>query len=481
MQNQEGMERLLAIEKTIIKEMTELQRGLAELKELEAQNQKFIETLKESEKKYRTFLGSIPLRLFIIDKNLHYTYCSQKYAQDLKIKPEEIGGKTDHDFFPRELAEKYTSDNERIMETGNAESFEDRYVVGTQDFTVQMNKTPIRDEKGDINGLLATFWDISEQKRKQEELEKRGADLEELVSLRAAELHMTSERLQGEEIKRREAEALLRLTEEEYNTLFENAESGLATIDEEDMTIIKVNKIFEKIFGISREEVEDQKKLIKFIPEEDRQRVQGIYSARRTRADALPKGQEYWFIDKQGNRKDISLTMVLIPEAKKVAVSLLDLTERNQLRGNLQSLEEKYRGFVENVMVGIAVIQDGGFKFINPKGIEIFGYSPEEFSSRSASEFIHPDDREMFELQLKKINEGGIPQLLSFKISDKNGTQKWLENRISLIHWEGKPASLHFITDITGRKQALDDLFFSVEPFLKLVEAIKRVMSIAKE
>ena len=270
------------------------------------------------------------------------------------------------------------------------------------------------------------------------------------------------------------------LTEEEYNTLFENAESALAVIDEEDMTIIKVNKIFEKVFGISREEVEDQKKLIKFIPEEDRERVQGIYSARRTRADALPKGQEYWFIDKQGNRKDISLTMALIPEAKKVAVSLLDLTEPNQLRQNLQNLEEKYRGFVENAMIGIGVIQDGGFKFINSKGIEIFGYSPEEFTSRSASEFIHPDDREMFELQLRKISEGGLPELLSFKISDKNGTPKWLENRIALIHWEGRPASLLFITDITGRKQALDDLFHSVEPFLMLVEATKRVMSTAK-
>jgi len=481
MQNQdEGMEKLLTIEKTIIKEMIDLQRLVAELKELEAQNQKSIEALKEREKKYRTFLGSIPLRLFIIDKNMHYTYCSQNYAQDLKIKPEEIGGKTDRDFFPRELAEKYTSDNERIMETGNAESFEDRYVVGTQDFTVQMHKTPIRDEKGDILGLLATFWDISEQKRKREELEKRGAELEELLSGRTAELYKTNERLQGEETKRMEVEALLRLTEEEYNTLFENAESALAVIDEEDMTIIKVNKIFEKVFGISREEVEDQKKLIKFIPEEDRERVQGIYSARRTRADALPKGQEYWFIDKQGNRKDISLTMALIPEAKKVAVSLLDLTEPNQLRQNLQNLEEKYRGFVGNAMIGIGVIQDGGFKFINSKGIEIFGYSPEEFTSRSASEFIHPDDREMFELQLKKISEGGLPELLSFKISDKKGTPKWLENRIALIHWEGRPASLLFITDITGRKQALDDLFHSVEPFLMLVEATKRVMSTAK-
>jgi len=126
------------------------------------------------------------------------------------------------------LAEKYTSDNERIMETGNAESFEDRYVVGTQDFTVQMHKTPIRDEKGDILGLLATFWDISEQKRKREELEKRGAELEDLLSGRTAELYKTNERLQGEETKRMEVETLLRLTEEEYNTLFENAESALA-------------------------------------------------------------------------------------------------------------------------------------------------------------------------------------------------------------------------------------------------------------
>ncbi len=46
-----------------------------------------------------------------------YVYCNGNYARDLKISADEIVGKTDYDFYPRELAEKYRADDRRILET----------------------------------------------------------------------------------------------------------------------------------------------------------------------------------------------------------------------------------------------------------------------------------------------------------------------------------------------------------------------------
>ncbi len=55
------------------------------------------DALRESESKYRTLVENIPERIFYKDRNLVYISCNDNYARDLKIKPEEIAGKTDYE------------------------------------------------------------------------------------------------------------------------------------------------------------------------------------------------------------------------------------------------------------------------------------------------------------------------------------------------------------------------------------------------
>jgi PAS domain S-box-containing protein len=123
----EILEKLSTIEKAI-NEMIALRQQIIELKESESRRQKGIEALRTSEKKYRTLVENIPLKLFIKDKNSVYVFCNEKYAADLKIKAEDISGKTDYEFFPRELAEKYVDDDKRIMAKGQLENIEEKFV-----------------------------------------------------------------------------------------------------------------------------------------------------------------------------------------------------------------------------------------------------------------------------------------------------------------------------------------------------------------
>jgi len=343
MQNhEEGMEKLLTIEKTI-NGMIELHRLVVELKELESQQQKTIETLRASEKKYRTFLENIPLKLFIKDRNFAYVYCNESYAQDLKIRPEEIVGKTDSDFFPEDLAQKYTSDDNRIIETGKLENIEDTYIQDGQSFTVHMVKNTIRDEKGNIIGILGMFWDISERKRNEEELRKYRAHLEELLSDRTAELQKTNERLQWENTERLKVEDQFLQSEEKCQTIFENTGTAIAVMSEEDMMVTQTNPEFQKIFGVLKEEVDGKKRLTEFIAEDDLERMKEDYFAWREVGGAAPKSREYRFIDQQGNRKDISVTLALVPGTKQVVASLLDVTEGHRLEKALQKSEERHR------------------------------------------------------------------------------------------------------------------------------------------
>jgi PAS domain S-box-containing protein len=471
-----GMEKILAIEKSITG-MVDLHRLVKEFKEMEIQLQKIIEDLQSNVNKYRTFLENIPLRLFIKNRDLSYLYCSQSYANDLKKQPREIIGRTDRDFFPSDLAEKFLLDDKKVLETGAMENIEDKYIVDSQELIVHMVKAPLRDENGSIVGLMGIFWDITESKRKKEEALRQLAHIEVLLSNRMDELEETSRRLQQESSERRQVEERLRQTEEIRQTLFEGTGAALAVLSEEDMIIVQANKKLEEVLGIDREEMENKKSLSEFIADGDLERIKEQYLTIRSGSDAMLEGREYRFVDQQGNRKDILVTMALIPGSKRIMVSFLDITERNHREKALQGLEERHRWLVESAPVAIGVIQKGVFKFINPRIIELFGFSQEELVSRPVLEFIHSDDREMDKLLFKESNNGELPHVFFFEIVHKDGTVRWVEDRVDLIHWEGSPATINFFTDITLRKQAEDELLNSIQPFRTLIEKAQKLLT----
>lgn len=129
------------------------------------------ELLCASEQKYRVLLENLPQRIFHKDKNSVYVSCNENYARDLKIRPDEIAGKTDYDFFPKNLAERYRADDKRVMESGKTEEIEENYAPDKQEFIIQTVKTPVKNKKGDVIGILGIFWDITDRKRMEQEKE----------------------------------------------------------------------------------------------------------------------------------------------------------------------------------------------------------------------------------------------------------------------------------------------------------------------
>lgn len=141
------------------------------------ERKKMQDAIKESEYKYRTLLMNIPHKIFYKDKSSTYIICNDSYADDLGITPSGIVGKTDYDFFPKELADKYRNDDARIMRNGRAEEIEENYIKDGKDYFVYTLKAPIRDTKGSIIGIFGIFWDVTERKLSEEATKRLNIEL----------------------------------------------------------------------------------------------------------------------------------------------------------------------------------------------------------------------------------------------------------------------------------------------------------------
>jgi PAS domain S-box-containing protein len=136
------------------------------------------------------------------------------------------------------------------------------------------------------------------------------------------------------------------------------------------------------------------------------------------------------------------------------------ITERKQIEKALQESEEKYRLLIDTANESVIVAQDGLFKFVNPMTLGLLGAdSEQELIDRPFPEFIHTDDRSMVvENYRRRIANGASPPRYSFRVVTRDGIVKWVEINAALIEWQGKPATLNFLTDITERKRAEEAL-----------------------
>jgi len=151
-----------------------------------------MDALSKSENKYRTLLENLPQKIFLKDRSSVYVSCNENFAKDFNIKAEEIAGKNDYDILPGELAEKYRADDKRIIESGETKDFEERYIQQGQEAIVHTVKTPVKDEQGNVVGILGIFWDITEQKRMEQRDNEHRAEL-----ARASRISLVGEMASG--------------------------------------------------------------------------------------------------------------------------------------------------------------------------------------------------------------------------------------------------------------------------------------------
>jgi sigma-B regulation protein RsbU (phosphoserine phosphatase) len=142
------------------------------------QRRQMEQELRNSESLYHSLVETMPQNVFRKDLQGRFTFANQQYCKHYHCKLEDILGKTDFDFFPKELAEQYTRDDQRVMQTGQTyEIVEEHHPLGQEKRITQVVKTPLYGTDGKITGLQGIFWDITEQKRAEEQIRQANTQL----------------------------------------------------------------------------------------------------------------------------------------------------------------------------------------------------------------------------------------------------------------------------------------------------------------
>ncbi len=144
--------------------INKLEKKMIDLKNEVEEREKTEIELKASESKYRSLVESLPQKVFLKNTDSIFIACNANFAVELGISEEEVAGKNDYDFYPKEVAQKYIAEDKRVLLSKKTEEFEEETVVNGGTSWSNTVKSPVLDENGNVTGILGIFWDITERK-----------------------------------------------------------------------------------------------------------------------------------------------------------------------------------------------------------------------------------------------------------------------------------------------------------------------------
>ena len=276
----------------------------------------------------------------------------------------------------------------------------------------------------------------------------------------------------------------LKALEEQYRLSFGHVADVIFTIDK-DLGFLSISPSVERILGFKSEEfigrpVTELAKLL--TPDSFEQAVADLSSVL---SGQTVLAATYRFIAKGGTIKHGEVSgSPMMRDGQMIGITGVarDITDRIQAEEKLRESERRYRLLVENANEAILVIQDGMIRYVNHKALESYGYSEKEFLSIPVFDLVHPDDREeMKKRYLQKIAGDATPTRHTYRTLHKNGRIIWMENSSVLIEWEGRPATLNLILDMTEQKLAEQMAFKSMERLRRSLAGTVQAISMAVE
>ena len=136
--------------------------------------------------------------------------------------------------------------------------------------------------------------------------------------------------------------------------------------------------------------------------------------------------------------------------------------------------QDDYRTISEKSLIGLYVIQKGRFRYVNSMLSHILGYeSSKELIGKSFWELIHPDDRRLVKLGMGERKNELFQDRSIFRVFKKDGTILRVHMGGSTTVYQGKPANIGHLIDITSFKETEKTLRQSLGKYQTIIDEIE--------
>jgi PAS domain S-box-containing protein len=306
-----------------------------------------------SDRELQSILDNSTAVVQVKDLSGRYVRINRRFEEIFGLDRSQILGKTDHDLFPKEIADRFRANDIEVAETGRPLQFEEAapHKDGPHDYI--SIKFPLLDEAGVVYATAGIFTDITDRKR---------------------------------------AERRLRDSEQLFRSVFENNQVGISFFNIDGQAIF-TNRAFQEMLGYTEKELSHLKKWDEIIHPDER--VSG--AKRYTELVEGRREKEEWeqrFLRRDGRVVVTNARFSLIRDAagKPQYVTSLteDITESKRAREERNRVTQQMQMLLQSTGQGIYGIDlQGSCTFMNRATCEMLGYRPEEALGRNMHELIH--------------------------------------------------------------------------------------------
>lgn len=243
------------------------------------------------------------------------------------------------------------------------------------------------------------------------------------------------------------------LSEAKYRSLFETAKDGILIVDVKTGEIKEVNYCVIELLGYSpndflRKKIWDVSVFKNVV--DSKKTFEDIKKQKYSRFENIPlvtKSEKTIYVEFISNVRPVDRSGVM-------QFSIRDVTERYALEEKIAQSEKRYSSLVENSNDAVILIQDGLIKYANPAVSSIINLSPKDIIGKPMIDHVAPDFRKLVtENYTKRMHGEVVDTRYEFEVIDKNGNSLPVESNSSIITYEGKPADIAILRDISRAKK----------------------------